>query len=727
MIQILTFRNRYCSRQKRTCLNFRVFHNHPRPYSIQLEKPNNANNPKLKKPLQPPSYASILQGLRELEPLQQVHGRIITSGLEHNIFLSNRLMNSYASCGVLTVAELIFHRIRCKTVVSWTILISGFAKNDFYNEAFEVFCKMKMSGFLPNAVTLTSILPVFANLGLIQFGRSVHCLLIRFGLEINIFVETSLVDMYAKCGLLSVARKQFDAMPEKNVVSWNAIISGYSDYGFGEEALHLFKTMQRNGFTADFITVMSLIAACSSIACLQIGYLIRSFTIRSGFDNDLLVKTALMEMYVKLKCVEDAFRIFNEEMLVKDVVTWTLMLSSFSDAGYGNKAMDILNEMITMDGISLDSVALMGMISSCSKSGSMQQGRRVHGLTIKTGFEDYTFVGSAFIDMYSNCGSLDSAKKFFEGMEETDVVCWNSMIAGLGMNGYGDDAVDLFLRMKGSGIEPNNSTFVCVLCACSHAGMVDKGLQIFDLMFKKWNIVPNLQHYSCIVDLLGRAGQLDDAYSLINNMPLKPDAGVYGALLAACNVHRNIKLGLEISQKLFQLELNDAGYYVLLSNMHATAGNWEGVKMTRVSLRSKGLKKDPGRSSIEIDRTVHTFMAGDKYHPQYPEISDFLRSLIERIEAAGHVPDTKFVFQDVPDEVKRDLLYHHSEKLAIAFGLLRSKPGTTIRIVKNLRICNDCHNASKFISKTFGRELIIKDINHFHTFQDGVCSCKDFW
>ncbi|KAK9287137.1 hypothetical protein L1049_015548 [Liquidambar formosana] len=272
-----------------------------------------------------------------------------------------------------------------------------------------------------------------------------------------------------------------------------------------------------------------------------------------------------------------------------------------------------------------------------------------------------------------------------------------------------------------------------LLCvSCMHVvmlGWLIKGSIFFIiwLKLKNWQLIPTLQHYSCVVDLLGRAGRLDDAHALISDMPLQPDTGIYGALLGACRVHGNIKIGLEISQKLFELEPNDAGYYILLSNMYALAGNWEGVKMTRGLLRSKGLKKDPGFSSIEINREVYTFMSGEKDHPQYIEMSDTLKVLILKIKEAGYVPDTRFVFQDVSDDTKMDTLYHHSEKMAIAFGILRTKPGTIIRITKNLRTCNDCHSACKFISKAFGRVLVVKDANRFHIFQDGVCSCKDYW
>ncbi|KAJ4966506.1 hypothetical protein NE237_018355 [Protea cynaroides] len=599
---------------------------------------------------QAPSYASILHRLRELKPIQQVHAHIITLGLANNIFLANRLMNCYASSDLMAVAEQIFRRIKHKNVVSWTILISAFTKYDLHMEAFEVFCEMKTSGSLPNAVTITSVLPAIANLGLIQIGKALHCFLLRCRLDVNVFVETSLIYMYSRFGCINAAQRLFDRMPNKNVVSWNALISGYSHNDLGEEALFLFKMMQRNGFHADFMTIMSLISGCSIIGCLQAGTVIHGYTIRNGSENDQLVKTALIDMYVKCRCIEHAYRVFSETS-TKDVVTWTLMFSSFSDFGYWNKALELFNEMMCV--VALDSVALMGILSSCSRSGALQHGRRIHALTIKTGFGNDPFVGSTLIDMYANCGALENARKLFKGMEERDIACWNAMISGNGMNGYGDDAIDLFLQMKGSGLEANDATLLCVLCACSHSGMVDQGLHIFNCMVKDWLIKPNLQHYACVVDLLGRAGQLENAHSLIHNMPLKPDSGVYGALLGACRVHGNIDLGLQISQKLFELDPDEAGYYILLSNMYATAENWEAAMRTRVSLRSKGLKKTPGFSSIEIDKEINTFMAGDRDHPQYPKIYEMLKCLITKIEATGYVPDTNCVFLDLPDETDK--------------------------------------------------------------------------
>ncbi|KAK3002789.1 hypothetical protein RJ639_018347 [Escallonia herrerae] len=534
---------------------------------------------------------------------------MITSGLCHNIFLSNRLMNSYLSCDLIKDAQKVFSQILNKNLVSWTILISGLTKIDGFFEAIGLFREMMKSGLLPNAVTIASVVPAFAKLALTSMGKSVHGFWVRRNFESNVFVGTALLDMYSRFGCIAVARKVFDKMPDKNVVSWNTIILGYADNGFGEEALWLSNLMRKRGVLVDYFTVMSMLSACLSVEHLQVGMGIHGFTTRNGLDNDRLIKTALIDVYVRGNWIDDAYCIFNE-MPVKDVVAWTLMLTGFSSGQYWNKAMEHFNKMIGVEELELDSVALMGILSSCSSSGALWHGRRIHALVVKAGFEGDIFVGSAVVVMYASCASLEGAIRFFNGMKDKDVACWNAMIDGYAINGYGNDAIDLFLKMKGCGVNPDESTLLSVLCACSHAGMVAEGLQIFNHMAHNRKIIPTLKHYACVVDLLGRAGQLDDACSLIDNMPRQPDFEVYGALLSACRVYNNCELGKKVSQKLFKLNPDDGGYFVLHSNMHALAGNWGDAEASRILLKLKGLKKDPGFSSIEIYGEIYRYLSG---------------------------------------------------------------------------------------------------------------------
>lgn len=585
-------------------------------------------------------------------------------------------------------------------------------------EAVEVFYEMVVSGIRPNEVTIAAVLPAFGKLGRVLLGKSVHCYWIRRGYGDNVFVETGLVDMYSKFGCMKIARNVFDDMSVRNVVSWNAIISGYSENGCGEEALRMFSSMRRRGLSGDIFTVMSLISIED--------FGIHGFIVRSGYENDQLVKTALMGLYINVNLVNDAYRLFVE-INKKDLVAWTLMLRGFSESGDWRRTVKHFNKMMEEDKIALDSVSLTTMMSGCSRSGAFQQGRRIHALVLKNGFQDDLFVGSAGIDMYANCASMRDAEQYFRFMGVKDVACWNALISGYGMIGRGNEAIDTFLKMKNSGLSPNDSTLVSVLCACSHAGLVEEGLRMFDQMTEDWNLIPNLKHYACVIDLLGRSGRIDDAYSIMKSMHLQPGLEIYSSLLTACRNFRNFAVGEEISRELIQLKPNDAGCYVLLSNMYALAGNWDSARMSRISLKSNNLKKNPGFSSMEINGEMFTFTANQRDHPHYLEIKEFLEGLVSKLKDAGYEPDTNSVFLDVSDDVKEDILFHHSEKLAIAFGLMRTKPGTVVRITKNLRICDDCHLASKFVSKIYARVLIIKDSNRFHVFRDGICSCRDWW
>nr|XP_027112376.1 pentatricopeptide repeat-containing protein At3g12770-like [Coffea arabica] len=674
----------------------------------------------------PLSHASILKELKESKPLQQVHACIITSGLSSNIFLCNRLMNSYASCGLIDCAQDIFSGTKNRNLVSWTILISGFTRNDLLIDAIKAFHEMILNYVRPNATTISSILPAFAKLGLTRMGKSVHGYWIRQSCGRNVFVETALVDMYMKIRCMNFARHIFDNMPERNLVSWNSVILGYSDNGSGEEAFNLFNCMRRKGYSIDVFTIMSLISASLGVGDLSLARVVHALTIRIRYVCDRLVMSALMDLYIKTDGVDDAYCIFNE-ISKKDIVVWTVMLSGFLRKGKWNRSIEHFNEMIAAEKSALDAVSLVSILAGCSSSGALQQGRRIHAMVIKIGYQSDIFVGSAVINMYANCAEIGDAEWYFGSMKEKDAACWNALISGYSMNGYGNDAIDLFLKMKGSGINPDEWTLLSVLCACSHAGMVDQGLHIFHHMAEFWNIVPNSKHYACVIDLLGRAGLLDDAYRMICNMHLPPTVDVYGAMLSACRVHRNMDMGVEIAQKLSALKPSDVGHHILLSNMYALAGNLEAVKLTRTSLRLTRLKKYPGFSSIEIDGQIYTFMASQKDHPQYQHISGFLKGIILKIKSEGYVPDKECVLQEVSDDMREDILYHHSEKLAIVLGLLKTKQGTVIRITKNLRTCNDCHSASKIISKVFGRALIIKDANRFHVFEEGICSCKDYW
>ena len=334
---------------------------------------------------------------------------------------------------------------------------------------------------------------------------------------------------------------------------------------------------------------------------------------------------------------------------------------------------------------------------------------------------------NSLVDMYAKCGSLQDAREVFDRMKFRDVVSWTSMISAYGLNGQGCDAVALFAKMQNLGLSPDSIAFVSVISACSHAGLLEEGRCYFKLMTEEYRIIPRIEHYACMVDLLGRSGQVDEAYSFIKQMPVEPNERVWGALLSACRVYSNMNIGLLAADHLFQLAPEQSGYYVLLSNIYAKAGRWKDVTTIRSMMKGRGLKKIPGISNVELNDQIHTFLAGDQSHPLSKKIYEELDVLVGKMKELGYVPETDSALHDVEEEDKECHLAVHSEKLAIVFAILSTEPGTPIRITKNLRVCGDCHIAAKLISKIVQREIIVRDTNRFHHFKNGVCSCGDYW
>jgi pentatricopeptide repeat protein len=541
----------------------------------------------------------------------------------------------------------------------------------------------------------------------------------------NMFLCNKLVTAYANYGSLVDARLVFDCMPKRNLVSWNVLIGGYAKDGGFDETLRVYGKMHRAGVQPDNFTFPFLLKACTSLSALKEGKEIHQRIIRSGLESDVFVATGLVDMYAKCRSIEDARQVF-EKMPERDLVSWTAMIGAYAQQGYADQALELFHEMQLL-GMDSDEITLVSVLSACTHVGALQQGKWIHDCVVRRGFDGDVLVASALIDMYCKCGSTELARQVFDKMLKRDVVSWSAIIAGYGLHGQSEDALALFDQMLQSGIRPDHITFVSVLSACSHAGLVAKGWEYFDCMSRDYGIIPGVKHYTCMVDLLGRAGHLDEAHEFIKKMPLEPDAGVWGALLGASRIHSNTELGERVAERLFEIEPRNPGYYVLLSNIYAAKGRWHDSVKVRTMMMDLGLRKPPGCSWIELNNKVHAFRVGDRSHPQSKQIYELLETLGEQMQGAGYVADTNFVLHDVEEEVKENILGSHSEKLAIAFGLLNTKPGSPIRITKNLRVCGDCHNASKYISRIVSREIIMRDASRFHHFKNGSCSCRDYW
>ncbi|XP_057870779.1 putative pentatricopeptide repeat-containing protein At1g68930 isoform X2 [Cryptomeria japonica] len=502
-------------------------------------------------------------------------------------------------------------------------------------------------------------------------------------------------------------------------------LQGYAQNGPFEKALDTFKQMEMAGVKPNPRTITSVLPSCAKMGALEEGMEIHRSIIKSGFLAEDIVMSALVGMYAKCGSIHKARALFDK-MPQKNVVSWTAMIAGYAQNGLIEKALENLKQM-QLTGVNPNSATFVSILPACAKMGALEQGVEIHQSIIESGFLSDVVVVSALVDMYAKCGRIHKARELFDKMFQRDAVSWSVMIAGYAMHGFHKDSLRLFELMKHSGTYPDHISFVSVLFACSHAGLVEKGAKHFNAMSNAYGIMPTMDHFICMVDILGRAGYLEEALKFIIKMPVKPEVVVWMCLLGACRSRKNTRLGAFTAILLFELDPKYTAPYVLLSNIYAEVGRWGDVQQVRKLMTDREIKKVPGCSWIEVHKVVHVFYVGDRLHPQTQEIYAELQKLSWEMKAEGYFSDSRYVVNDVEVEEKETFLCHHSEKLAIAFGLLNTSPGTTIRVVKNLRVCVDCHTATKFISKIAGREIIVRDWNRFHHFRQGQCSCGDYW
>ncbi|CAJ1968140.1 unnamed protein product [Sphenostylis stenocarpa] len=554
--------------------------------------------------------------------------------------------------------------------------------------------------------------------------RQVHALMVVNGTFQDLVVANKLLHIYCQHKAIDDAYSLFDRMTVRDPKTWSVMVGGFAKVGDHEGCYAIFREFLRCGVTPDNYTLPFVIRTCRDIKDLQMGRVIHDVVLKHGLLLDDFVCASLVDMYAKCMVVEDAQRLF-ERMLSKDLVTWTVMISAYADCNAYESL--VLFDRMREEGVVPDKVAMVTVVNACAKLGAMHRARFVNEYIVRNGFSLDVILGTAMIDMYAKCGNIDSAREVFDRMKEKNVISWSAMIAAYGYHGRGKEAIDLFHMMLSCGILPNRVTFVSLLYACSHAGLIEEGLLCFNSMWEEHAVRPDVKHYTCMVDLLGRAGRLDEALRLIETITVEKDERLWSAFLGACRIHGNMELAEKAANSLLELQPQNPGHYVLLSNIYAKAGKWENVAKFRDMMTQRKLKKLPGWTWIEVDNKTYQFSVGDRSHPQSKKIYEMLMSLIKKLEMAGYVPDTDFVLQDVEEEVKQEMLYIHSEKLAIAFGLIAIPEGEPIRISKNLRVCGDCHTFSKMVSAIMRRSIIVRDANRFHHFSNGTCSCGDYW
>lgn len=439
----------------------------------------------------------------------------------------------------------------------------------------------------------------------------------------------------------------------------------------------------------------------------------------------MLLLTTLLDVYAKTGYLDAAQKVFDE-MHKRDIASWNAMISGLAQGSLPNEAIALFNRM-KEEGWRPNDVTVLGALSACSQLGALKQGEIIHGYVVDEKLDRNVIVCNAVIDMYAKCGFVDKAYSVFCNMScGKSLITWNTMITAFAMNGDGDKALELLDRMGIEGVCQDAVSYLAALCACNHAGLVEEGVRLFDLM-KGSGVRPNVKHYGSVVDLLGRAGRLKEAYGIINSMPMLPDVVLWQSLLGASKTYGDVEMAEAASRKLVEMGSNSCGDFVLLSNVYAAQKRWNDVGRVREDMRNKDVKKVPGFSYTEIDGRIHKFINGDQSHPNSKEIYAKLDEIKFRIKGHGYVAETNLVLHDIGEEDKENALHYHSEKLAVAYGLISTVDETPIQVIKNLRICGDCHAVIKIISKIYNREIIVRDRARFHRFKGGICSCRDYW
>ncbi|KAM6588490.1 hypothetical protein CsatA_011095 [Cannabis sativa] len=557
-----------------------------------------------------------------------------------------------------------------------------------------------------------------------------HSNFLRFGLLTHTFTANHLLNCYVRFRRIDYARNLFDEMSEPNVVSWTSLISGYVNVGRPEIALFMFAKMHECTVTPNEFTFATAINACSFLSNLKTGQEIHARVQVLGFRFNLVVCSSLVDMYGKCNDVDGARQIFDL-MGCGNVVSWTSMITTYAQNARGNEALQLFREFNNLMLGRPNHFMLASIVSACSSLGRLVSGKVAHGAIIRGGHDSSEVVASALVDMYAKCGILDYSDKIFRRITNASVIPYTSMIVGAAKFGLGKMSLELFSEMIERGIKPNDVTFIGVLHACSHAGLVDEGLQHLNSMFDKHGILPSPKHYTCVVDMLGRTGQLDKAYQLAKSIQLDQNSGalVWGTLLSASRLHGRVDIAIEASKKLIESNQQVAGAYVALSNTYVLAGEWDKAHNIRSKMKQNQVRKEPGCSWIEIKDSTYVFYAGDiSSCKQGTEVVNLLRELESRMKERGYIGGSiGLVFVDVEEEAKEEIVGLHSERLALGFALLNIPKGVTIRIMKNLRMCTDCHEAFKLISKIVERDFVVRDVNRFHHFKNGHCTCSDFW
>lgn len=683
--------------------------------------------------VQTSSYVSLLQecvNRKSLSNAEIIHAHIVKTGSHQDFFVMTFLVNVYGKCGNMEEAQKVFDNLPRINVVSWTSLISGYVQNSQPELAIHVFLDMLEAGNYPTNVTLGTALTACSSLESIRLGKQIHAYVVKYQTEDDTSVGNSLCSLYSTCGSLNSAIKAFNRIREKNVMSWTTVIGACGENGEAVQGLRFFSKMLSEGIQPNEFTLTSISSVCGTMLSLRVGAQVHSLGIKLGYASNLRVRNSIMYLYLKCGLFDEAQKLFDGMSHV-NLVTWNAMIAGhaqmmdlakddLSAHNGGTEALSIFSKL-NSSGMKPDLYTFSSILTICSRLVALEQGEQIHALTLKTGFLSDVVVGTALVNMYKKCGRIERASRVFVEMSTRTLISWTSMITGFANHSLSHQALQLFEDMLLAGVRPNQVTFVGALAACSNAGMVYEALGYFEMMQKEYKIKPVMDHYMCLIDMFVRLGCIEEAFDFIKKMDFEPNEVIWSVFIAGCRRHGNMELGFYAAEQLLKLKPKDCESYAMLLDIFVSAGRWEDVAVVKNLTREEKLSETDDWSWIRIKDKVYSFKPNDGLHPQSAEIFKVLDELVEKAKCFGYKQQESF---ELTDEESASV--YHSEKLAIAFGLLNTPIVSPILVVKSTTVCRDCHNFIKIITLLTAREIIVRDSKRLHKFVNGHCTCRDF-
>ncbi|KAI0529447.1 hypothetical protein KFK09_001997 [Dendrobium nobile] len=695
----------------------------------------------------------------------QVHAFALKTYYSNCTHVSNALIGMYVRCGHVDSALQVFGEMPERDVSSWNAAILGMVEECRYAEAFELFDAMGADGTYGDRFSLSTLLTAAVESFTGGEGEAIHAYALKIGLDFDLSVGNALLALYTKFGrmedllhifdrmhardviswtavlngfmefgLVESAIDFFNKMPEKNHISYNVVLAGFCKNGHGSEGLDFFQQILVNEVEISDFTITSLVKACTLASDMKKTEQIHGFIIKSGCKPSAWIDSALVNLFAKCGRMEDALKIFEQQSDEKEktsCITWTSLIHAYGRNGQPDEALTLFCRMIKRENfLNIDELALAAILGVCGTLGFFNFGKQIKSISIKLGFLCELGVSNAIISLFAKCGYLKDAVLFFNQMPEHDIISWNTLINAFLLFRLGDEALSMWNEMENCAMFPDSISYVLIISACKYTSSRSISIQNCERLFSSMSMYHNIragpEHYAAMVDVLSFWGSFDKAERLIESMPFKCDAYIWRSLLEGCRLKSDHKRGRRVVERILALEPQDPFTYILMSNLYSASGRWHCSEKLREEMRSKGLRKNPARSWVTGRNGLHSFFCRDKSHQQYKDIYGALDILILECMKAGYEPDTSYVLHEVEEYQKRDFLFYHSAKLAVTYGIIMSQ-SQTVRVVKNVRLCGDCHLFLKFASFVTCREILLRDSTGFHIFKEGKCSCGDRW